>query len=59
MSAFNTQVEPQTNASKELQLINRIYRIGQTRPVVIKKFFCVATVEARVELTLTLALALT
>ena len=40
-------VEPQTNASKELQLINRIYRIGQTRPVTVKKFFCAATVEER------------
>ena len=40
-------MEPQANAGKELQLVNRIYRIGQSRPVIVKKFSCVATVEER------------
>jgi len=40
-------LEPQANVGKELQLVNRIYRIGQTRPVIVKKFFCTSTVEER------------
>jgi len=40
-------LEPQGNVGKELQLINRIYRIGQTRPTIVKKFFCLGTVEER------------
>lgn len=31
----------------QLQLVNRIYRIGQDRPVTVKKFFCASTVEER------------
>jgi len=40
-------LEPQSNVGKELQLVNRINRIGQSRPVTVTKFFCASTVEER------------
>lgn len=33
--------------SLAFQLLNRVYRIGQDRPVTVKKFFCAGTVEER------------
>jgi len=40
-------VEPQEDEATEVQLINRIYRIGQQRPVVIKKYAMRETIEER------------
>jgi len=40
-------VEPQEDLGTELQLISRIHRIGQTRPVVTKKFIMADTIEQR------------
>jgi len=40
-------VDLQPNAGKELQLVNRIYRIGQTRDVIVKKFIVANTIEER------------
>ena len=41
-------VELQQHEGMELQLVNRIWRIGQTRPVVVKKFLMMGTVEGRI-----------
>jgi len=40
-------VELQRDEAIELQLVNRIWRIGQTKPVVVKKFLMMDTVELR------------
>lgn len=40
-------LELQGHGGKELQLINRVYRIGQTRSVSIKRFVAAATIEER------------
>ena len=40
-------IEPQEDEATEVQLINRIYRIGQERPVVIKKYAMRGTIEER------------
>jgi len=40
-------LELQSHAGKELQLVNRIYRIGQQRAVVVKKFVMSNTIEQR------------
>ena len=39
--------ELQGHEGKELQLINRVWRIGQTRPVSVKRFVAAGTVEER------------
>ena len=40
-------IELQGNGGQELQLINRVYRIGQSRPVTVKKFVAADTIEER------------
>ena len=40
-------LELQAHEGKELQLINRVWRIGQTRPVTIKRFVAAGTIEER------------
>ena len=40
-------VEPQEDEATEVQLINRVYRIGQLKPVVIKKYAMRGTIEER------------
>ena len=40
-------IELQGNQGQELQLINRVYRIGQARPVTVKKFVAEGTIEER------------
>ena len=40
-------IELQGNGGQELQLINRVCRIGQSRPVTAKKFVAADTIEER------------
>eukprot|EP00984_Skeletonema_dohrnii_P037600 scaffold39844_cov167-Skeletonema_dohrnii-CCMP3373.AAC.1 len=41
-------MDPATNSAIEEQAIDRIHRIGQTRPVTVKRFIMEGTVEQRV-----------
>jgi len=40
--------EPIMNAQQEAQAINRVYRIGQTRPTVVHKYIVNGTIEQRI-----------